>query len=364
MRMSAARKLQDLMLPISVERFFSEMAVRSLFAGVETLGWLRGAIDGPVHGINVERDVHYGPDADGPDARHHRLDIYRPQSRNGRAAKTAPILYVHGGGFRILSKETHATMAKILARAGYTVFNIDYRLAPEHPYPAAAEDAGRALGWITEHADELGVDMDRLVLAGESSGGNVVTALGLACCVRRDEMWARRVFDLGVRPAVVAPTCGFLQVSQLERLEDGYDLSSLERDKLLEAAHAYLPDARRRQGDEETPALLADPLLVLEEATGGRSRPERPLPAFFAAVGTRDPLLDDSVRLRRALEDHPTRCDLHVYDGELHSFHALYWREAAKDYWTRFIGFLDEEVGGEHGGVSGRTRDGELAAAE
>src|SRR5690606_5988723 len=122
----------------------------------------------------------------------HRLDVYRPAHAEG---PRPVVLYVHGGGFRILSKETHWLMGLYFARRGYVVFNIGYRLAPKHPFPAALEDSADALGWVVQNAHRYGGDPTRLVLAGESAGANLVTSLTLACCYRREEPYARRVFD-------------------------------------------------------------------------------------------------------------------------------------------------------------------------
>src|SRR5439155_19026230 len=124
---------------------------------------------------------------------------------------------IHGGGFRILSKDTHWVMGLAYARRGYLCANISYRLAPRHPYPAAVADACAAYAWVVERIREHGGDAARLVLAGESAGGNLVTALAVAASYRRSEPYARAVWDTGVSPAAVIAACGILQVSDTER---------------------------------------------------------------------------------------------------------------------------------------------------
>ena len=121
------------------------------------------------HGIRLLRDVPYRDSG----RRSHLLDIYRPKGAGLRPA----VLYVHGGGFAILSKDTHRVMAMAFARQGYVVFNINYRLGPQHRYPAALEDAAAALLWVKEHARAFGADPSPIVLAGESAGANLVAAL-------------------------------------------------------------------------------------------------------------------------------------------------------------------------------------------
>ena len=110
------------------------------------------------YGVDLERDVPYVDD--GQHA--HLLDIYKPRHRASRGT----VLYVHGGGFAVLSKDTHRVMAMAFALRGYTVFNINYRLGPTNRYPAPLEDAAAALAWVADNARRYGADPERLVLAG------------------------------------------------------------------------------------------------------------------------------------------------------------------------------------------------------
>lgn len=272
------------------------------------------------YGIDVTYDVPYGP------APHERLDVYRPPNASGRAA-----LYLHGGGFRILSKDTHWMMAKMLARAGWTVFNANYRLAPKHPFPAAVEDAGAALDWVFEHAAAHGADPEQLVLIGESAGGNLVTALGLATTFERPEPWARRVFERGITPRAVAPLCGMLEVSNGERYLEDARLPPLVRSRIQQICAAYL-------GGERDPERLffADPLRVIESEL----EPSRPLPPFFASVGTADPILEDTRRLHRALERRGVPHEVRYYSREIHAFQALYWTPQGRRSWEDLFAFL------------------------
>lgn len=102
--------------------------------------------------------------------------VYRPDGGG-----TPPIVvYYHGGGWTIGDLDTHDEDCRAMtANAGVVTMSVDYRLAPEHRYPAAADDAYAAATWASEHAAELGGDASRLVVAGDSAGGNLaaVTAL-------------------------------------------------------------------------------------------------------------------------------------------------------------------------------------------
>ena len=84
------------------------------------------------------------------------------------------VLFAHGGGFVIGDLDTHDNQARVIcAEVGAVVVSIDYRLAPEHRWPAAAEDALAAYRWVVGHVDELGGDRDRIGVAGDSAGGNL-----------------------------------------------------------------------------------------------------------------------------------------------------------------------------------------------
>jgi acetyl esterase len=264
----------------------------------------------------------------------HRLDIYRP--RDG--ARPLPVvLYVHGGGFRILSKESHWIMALAFARRGFLVFNISYRLAPRHPYPAAIADACAALSWLADEAPRYGGDLSRLILAGESAGANLVTGLTIAAAWRRHEPWARDVYERGLVPRAVMAACGMLQVSDPGRFTRKRRLSAFFQDRVHEVHDEYLGGYRPARPEDLD---LADPLCFLERA----ERPERPLPAFFAPCGTADVLLDDTRRLDAAVRRLGGTCLASYYPGEPHAFHAFVLRQSARRCWADCFAFLDQHL--------------------
>jgi acetyl esterase len=253
---------------------------------------------------------------------------------------------VHGGGFRILSKDTHWVMALAFACRGFTVFSINYRLAPQHPFPAAIEDTCAAWLWLLGHAASYGASLDEVVVAGESAGGNLTLALALATCVRRPEPFAQAVFDAGAVPRLILPMCGMLQVSDVDRFRRRGKGSRLLHDRLEEVSHSYLGGLR----PDDPMAALADPLCWLESA----APTDRPLPPCFAGVGTADILLDDTRRLHAALQARGVHSEARYYPSQVHAFHAFAFAAAARQAWADQFAFA--------GAVLGRTLTGARAA--
>lgn len=291
------------------------------------------------HGVEQEANVPYL----GSESNDHLLDVFRPADatspprfRRYHGPPWPIVLYVHGGGFANLSKDTHWLMALAFARRGFVVFNIGYRLAPKHRYPAAIEDVCRAFSWVIANAGRYGGDTSRVVLAGESAGANLVTSLAVALAYERPEPFAREAFATGISPRAVLPACGVFQVTDILRLKRRKPrMSSFIVDRLLEVEHAYLGS-----GPHAGPLDLADPLLVIERGDS----PARPLPPFFLPVGTKDPLLPDTRRLAEALRRLGVEAEEAYYPGELHAFHALVTRAPARRCWADTFRFLDRHV--------------------
>jgi acetyl esterase len=307
------------------------------FRGLARLGRLHPASRPARHNVEVFENIEYlaGGGVE------HRLDIYRPTERSGRSAPLPVVLYVHGGGFCALSKDTHWLMGLMFARSGYLVCNISYRLAPRHPFPAALADTCAAFEWVVRHAPDHGGDLGRLVLAGESAGANLVTALTLATCFERPEPWATRVYDTGITPAVTVPFCGLLEVSNPERFARRRSMPPWVSDLIHAVSNAYLRGATEPWAGFFD---LANPLTTLERAHERGQAPDRPLPPFFVPVGTRDPLLDDTRRLGRVLRRMDVMCEDAYYPGEIHAFQALVWRKQARKVWRDTLGFLDRHL--------------------
>ena len=280
---------------------------------------------------DVERvvDIRY---REGTTTRDHLLDVWRPVATHKSRPPWPIVLYVHGGAFRILSKDTHWIMGLGFARRGFVVFNASYRLAPKHRFPAALEDVCEAYAWVVENAPRYGGDPSRIILAGESAGANLVTSLALACSYERSEPFARHAFATGVVPRGVVAACGVFQVSDLHRLARRKpSMSPFVADRLREVEVSYL--GRDPSAIPEEARDLADPVVLLERGV----RPHRPLPSFFLPIGTRDPLLPDTRRMAAALRALDVPAHERYYPGEFHAFHAFVMRESARGCWRRHL---------------------------
>jgi acetyl esterase len=120
--------------------------------------------------------------------------VYRPSLAQDLPA----LLFFHGGGFVICNLDTHDRACRMLANAsGCVVVSVDYRLAPEHKFPAAAEDAYAATRYVGEHAAEFGIDPNRIAVGGDSAGGNLATVVAL---MARDRGGPSLKFQLLIYP--------------------------------------------------------------------------------------------------------------------------------------------------------------------
>ncbi len=332
-----------------MRRRAGSVLVDGLLRGVSSVARLHPLARPARHGVEVLRDLPYRPGG-GPE---HRLDVWRPIDRPG---PLPVVLCIHGGGFRILSKETHWLFGLLFARRGFVVFHVNYRLAPRHPFPSALEDVAAAYAFVAREAPAFGGDPSRLVLAGESAGANLATALTVAACWEREEPYARALHGLGVVPKAVVAACGMLQVSDPGRFARQGLRSRFVLDRISEVSDGYL--GARAAGVQDRVVQervvqdrvvqdrvvqdfgLADPLVVLERA----GSPRRPLPPFFAPVGGADPILDDTRRLAAALRARGVPHAAPEYAGEPHAFHAFIFRESAQRCWRDTFEFLAQHV--------------------
>lgn len=214
------------------------------------------------------------------------------------ARTTLPaILYLHGGGWVVGDLDGVDPLCRALAnRTGAVVVSADYRLAPEHPFPAALDDTHTALDWLHEHAPELGADPQRLAVAGDSSGANLAAAV------------ARRVgagpgAQRGLRAQLLAypPLDAALATGSYDALATGFGLT---REQMRWYWEAYAPGAAARSPE-------ASPLRAPDLAG---------LPAAVMVLAELDPLRDDGLDYVERLHDAGVETDVHVWTGMIHGF--------------------------------------------
>jgi acetyl esterase len=212
----------------------------------------------------------------------------RPARRYAVDAASRPtLLYLHGGGFVIGSLETHDSLCRQLAlRSGWTVVALDYRLAPEHPFPAAVDDAIAALGDIVDAA------RGPIAVAGDSAGGTLAAACALQA---RDRGW-----PLALQLLITPGTTPWADTPSHRRY-----------------AHGYLLDA-------ETIAWFFDQYIPLAQREDPRFSPLRAdadglAPAAFVLAEC-DPLLDEGLAYADHLRAAGVAVDLHLERGVTHDF--------------------------------------------
>ena len=228
-----------------------------------------------------------------------RADIIAPPA----SGPFPTVIYLHGGGWSIGSTTTHAKLARELcAGAGAVVVNVDYRLAPEHPFPVPLDDCIAAARWTRRHVAEYGGDPERIAIGGDSAGGN------LAAAVINDLQG-----EIAFRAALL--------------IYGGFDLLASRRDY-------------DRWAPEEDPILPKHGMDMMLEAylAGGASVQDprvSPIHADLAhfppaclLCGTWDPLLGDSIAFDAKLRDAGRQSTLLRYEGMPHAFVQLPVSEA------------------------------------
>lgn len=224
--------------------------------------------------------------------------IYHPLDPADSDAGLPVMVYFHGGGFVLCDLDSHDSCCRRLANGiGAIVVSVDYRLAPEHPYPAAVDDAWAATEWAAAHAGELGGDPNRLVVAGDSAGGNLAAVVAMTA---RDRGGPPIAFQVLIYPVV-----------------DQRRKSSLSsphtRSGVLTAEHMqwftaqYLGDSGAQTDASASP--------ILGDMTG--------LPDGHVLTGALDPLCDEGEEYARMLAAGGAKVSVRRYERGFHGFFNL-----------------------------------------
>ncbi|KQS71624.1 lipase [Rhizobium sp. Leaf371] len=303
-------------LDLSARRVLDLMA-RENAPPIETLspeeartGFLEGfaALQKPLEEVAATEERFLGP---------LRLRLWRGQ---GAPAEGAPaLLYLHGGGWVVGAPESHEDICRILANlAGAVVVSPDYRLAPDHPYPAAVEDCAALLADMAAHADRYGIDPARIAVGGDSAGGNLAAVLAL---MARD----------GALPQVTAQ---ILIYPVTDQRQTSASYAAYARDFGLTAAGMAWFRAHYLPREDDGTDWRLSPLLV--------SSLEDVAPAFVALAG-HDVLYDEGAAYAERLQME-AEAIVRTWPGQIHGFvsmgglipEARDALEAAAEAWAAF----------------------------
>jgi acetyl esterase/lipase len=241
-------------------------------------------------GLDIDDRVIPGPPGD-PDV---TVRVYSPKAR---AADAVPaVLYIHGGGFFLGSIDTeHGGSARLAQDLGVVVVSVEYRLAPEHPFPAPLEDCYAALVWLHENADALGVDPERVAINGGSAGGGL--AAGLALLAR----------DRG-GPAICFQYLGIPELDdrlETPSMQQFHDTPMWSRPSAVKSWEWYLGDA---YGSDD----------VSPYAAPARATDVAGLPPAYISTMEFDPLRDEGIMYALKLMAAGVQVELHSFPGTFH----------------------------------------------
>ncbi len=231
-----------------------------------------------------------GPDCD-PDV---RVLIYEPKKRT---AGRPGVLYIHGGGYILGTPEMTGPGCRLIAsEIDCVVVSVDYRLAPEHPYPAPLEDCYAALKWFSEHAAELDVNAANIAVVGASAGGGLTAGLSLLARDRK-----------GPPIAFQAPLCPMIDDRNMTPSSCEFtDPRMWSRDKNVFGWEAYLGIMTGGDVSPYAAAARADDLAGL--------------PPTYTYVGELDLFRDETINYASKLLQAGVPTELHVYPGCFHAF--------------------------------------------
>ncbi|MGE0228285.1 MAG: alpha/beta hydrolase [Dehalococcoidia bacterium] len=253
------------------------------------------AMPRPVLSDDVERtDVTVPGPAGAPDV---VVRLHRPKARGGEALPA--VFWMHGGGYIFGTYEGDDLRFDGWVRDLNCVgASVEYRLAPEHPHPAAVEDSYAALKWLHEHASELGVDAGRIGIGGASAGAGLAAGLALYA---RDRGEVPVAFQL-----LIYPMLDDRQATP----SSGWPVPIWAPSHNTLGWQAYLGE---RYGTDDVPIYAAP----------ARATDLEGLPPTLIAVGTLDGFVDEDIEYARRLNHAGVPVELHVYPGAPHGFDSM-----------------------------------------
>ncbi len=265
------------------------------------------ALPPPVMPDNVVLEDHMAPGPEGaPDV---MVRTYRPA---GLPTNAPAFYWIHGGGMVLGNVETSDPYcANIADKLNVLVGSVEYRLAPEHPFPAPMEDCYAGLKWFADSADQLGIDRGRIAIGGGSAGGGLAAGLAL---LARDRGEVDVCFQLLVYPMID-------DRNTTRSAEAITDERVWNRDANLHGWDAYL--AGNAGGDDVSP--YAAPARATDLAG---------LPPAYINVGVLDLFVDEDITYAQRLMAAGVPTELHVYPGAFHGSPGLVPNSALSQRWA------------------------------
>jgi len=219
--------------------------------------------------------------------------VYTPVAAGADALPV--LIYFHGGGFVIGDLDTHDGLCRQFANEGdFRVIAVDYRLAPEHKFPAALDDAIAAVQWIEAHASELGVDANKIAVGGDSAGGALAAEVTQLAKAKGPKV----AFQLLMFPVTQIGK----ETSSLREFAVGYFLDRATLDWFF--GH-YIPDGTDKTDTRVSPLNAAD---------------FKGLPPAYVMLGGYDPLHDEGLAYAKKLQEAGVKVEIADYAGMVHCF--------------------------------------------
>ena len=236
------------------------------------------------------------------------------------------LVYLHGGGWICGSPATHRKLGHRFAEQGYLTLSVDYRLAPEHPFPTPFEDCEFAVRWAASEAARWGGDAARLAIGGDSAGGNLSAAVAAALAEDADA------------PHISAALLIY-GVFDFAAMGSAFDASAAPTEELAQAGEKMIElMVGSYLGPERSETILADPRV---SPIHNSSK----LPPSHVMVGSADTLVSQAADLVKVLEREGVEHEHVVYDGMPHGFTQMEFFPQARQSIDRMVAFLDKHLG-------------------
>ena len=264
-----------------------------------------------------------------PDARRYYDQCALLQAAEGQGEQSRDM--GHGGGFVVGTHEIEEVENRYLATAGYLVASVEYRMAPEHPFPYAVTDSFDALKWCIANTERLGVSREKIVTAGGSAGGNLAIVMAMKA---KDEGLIGIIGTIANIPMTIDSRLFYLTDGkyELESMDQNRNASGINKEKCLWFVEQYLPNGNERQAVVAGEKQEYHSPLLAKDLKG--------LPPILIQIAGYDPLRDEGFAFAERLRDAGVEVEIKVYHGLPHGFYMLPTLKESEQYWQASVDFV------------------------